>query len=153
MAGFRRSSGTLALAQGHTSSTAWEMKMSDTLIRTYDSLDAAQHVRDALLASGFSPDRIQLDAVEDEAGPTAGNFVLPEKDRGTGPGSERGGALSSFISTEERTQAYHTPNAQWRASCVLMVNAVSDEERARACDILDRFGAVDVDARTSARPH
>jgi hypothetical protein len=132
------------------------MMMADTLIRTYDNLDAAQHVREALLASGFPVDRVRLDAVQDEAGPAAGNFVLDEKDRGTGPGSERGGILSSFISTEDRTQAYHTPNAQWRASCVLMVDAVDDDERVRACDIMDRFGAVDVDARTSGcagRPH
>lgn len=123
--------------------------MADTLIRTYDSLDSAQKVREALLASGFSADRVQLDAVEDEAGPTAGNFVLDKKDDGTGPGSERGGILSSFISTEDRTQAYHTPNAQWRASCVLRVDAVTEDERARACDIIDRFGAVNVQARTS----
>lgn len=129
--------------------------MADTLIRTYDSIDAAQRVREALLASGFSADRVQLTAVEDEAGPTAGNFVLDEKDDGTGPGSERGGILSSFVSTEDRTQAYHEPNAQWRSSCVLAVDAVDEEERARASDIMDRFGAVNVEARTSqpVRPH
>lgn len=66
--------------------------MSGILIRTCDNLDAAQHVREALLASGFTADRVRLDAVD-------------------------------------------------------------DDERARACDIMDRFGAVDVNARTSSRPH
>jgi hypothetical protein len=123
--------------------------MADTLIRTYDNLDAAQHVRDALLASGFSADRVQLDAMQDEAGPVAGNFIPDKKDDGTGPGSERGGILSSFVSTEDRTEAYHTPNAQWRASCVLTVDAITEDERARAADIMDRFGAINVNARTS----
>jgi hypothetical protein len=129
--------------------------MSDTLIRTYDNLDAAQRVREALLASGFSADRVQLDAMQDEAGPTQSNFVLDEKDDGSGPGSERGGILSSFISTEERTEAYNTPPAKWRAGCMLTVDTVSEEERVRACDIMDRFGAVDVSRRTerAPRPH
>lgn len=119
--------------------------MADTLIRTYDNLDSAQQVRQALLSSGFPPEHIHLSATEDEAGPTAGNFVLDEKDIGQGPGSERGG-------TEERTQAYHTPNAQWRANCVLTVDTQNEGERARASDIMDRFGAVDVEARTARNP-
>lgn len=123
--------------------------MAEPLIRSYDSMDAAQQVRTALLESGFTPDSVQLDAVQDEAGPTAGNFVLDEKDDGSGPGSERGGILSSFISTEDRTQAYHTPNAEWRASCILTVAAQDEAERVRACEIMDRFGAIDVNARTA----
>lgn len=123
--------------------------MSDTLIRAYDSFDSAQHVREALLASGFSDDRVQLSALEDEAGPTVSNFVLDKKDDGTGPGSERGGILSSFLSKEDRTQAYHTPGPQWHASCVLSVAPANEDERVRACDIMDRFGAIDVNARTT----
>lgn len=116
--------------------------MADTLIRTYDNLDSAQQVRQALLSSRFASECIHLSATEDEAGPTAGNFVLDKKDIGQGPGSERGG-------TEERTQAYHTPNAEWRASCVLTVDVQNDDERARASDIMDRFGAIDVEARAA----
>lgn len=123
--------------------------MADTLIRTYDSFDSAQRVREALLASGFPGDRVELSAMEDEAGPTVSNFVLDKKDDGTGPGSKRGGILSSFVSTEDRTQAYHTPGAQWHASCLLRVATANDDERARACDIMDRFGAIDVNTRTA----
>jgi len=116
--------------------------MANTLIRTYDNFDSAQQVRQALLSSGFSLERIHLSATEDEAGPVASNFVLDEKDNGQGPGSERGGS-------EERTPAHHTPGAQWRASCILTVDAQDDDERARAKDIMDRYGAVNVEARAA----
>lgn len=112
--------------------------MGQTLARAFDRFENAQLARDALLASGFAPDNVHLDATLDEAGPVAGNAVLDAKDRRTGPGSKPGPFI---MSREERTDAYNNSDPVWRGAFVLTVDAADEGQRNLASDILARYGA------------
>ena len=124
--------------------------MPTPLARIYDTLDAAQHAREQLLASGFPPDAVHLDSRMDEAGPVEGNAVLDDKDTGQGP---PGGLLEKLFGVEERTDAYNNAEPVWRSTYLLTVDADDDSQRAKAGDIMDRFGARDIDDFSSWRRH
>lgn len=117
-----------------------------TLIRVYDSFSNAQNARSRLLESGFSPANVQLTATEDEAGPVEGNGILDDKDTGHGP--RGGGIISSLFGIEERTDAYNNSEPIWRSRILLTVDTEDDEQCARAGEIMDSCGAIDVDGRT-----
>lgn len=118
--------------------------MASTIVRVYDHLADAQNARNQLLQSGFSSSSVSLDATGDEAGPVEGNGILDAKDTGTGPHGAQFGS-------EERTDAYNNAHPIWRGGFLLTVDAADDEQRARACGIMDSCGAIDVDARTDQR--
>lgn len=124
--------------------------MPNTLVRIYDNFASAQQAREQLLASGFSLDRVHLDSRQDEAGPVDGNAVLDAKDMGKGP---RSGPMYKFFDVEERTDAYNNSTPVWRDHYLLTVDAEDDAQRVRACDIMDRTGARDVDDFSSWRRH
>ena len=50
--------------------------MTDYVLRMYDTLAKAELARDALLAAGYSTDQVQIEAMNSEAGPVAGNFIV-----------------------------------------------------------------------------
>lgn len=104
--------------------------MANTLVKSFDNFPAAEKARDALIASGFSSSSIQLSAREDEAGPAAGNFTV-----GDASGKER--------YEDDYSRVVH------RGNYLLLVDAEDDDQASRAADIAGRFGAIDVDARTS----
>ena len=122
--------------------------MANTLTRIYDNLAAAQHAREQLLDAGFSESSVHLESRMDEAGPVKNNFILDEKDTGKGP---QDGPLNKLFGTEKRTDAYGNATLVWRGTYQLSVDANDDAQAARATDIMDRFGARDVDALTSWR--
>jgi len=124
--------------------------MPNTLVRVYDNFDSAQHARDQLLASGFTPDNVHLDSRLDEAGPMEGNGVLDAKDTGKGPAD---GPLNSLFGVEERTDAYNNSEPVWRGSFLLTVDAEDEVQSARATDIMERTGARSVDDFSSWRRH
>jgi hypothetical protein len=125
----------------------WRLTMEHTLVRSYDRFSEAEKARDALLGSGFPSSCVHLDSMLDEAGPVEGNAVIDTKDMGRGPGSKPG----EILSTEERTDAYNNSDPRWRGAFVLTVDADDEHQRSVAAGILDRQGAVDVDARASLR--
>jgi hypothetical protein len=120
--------------------------MGNTIVRVFNDFNSAQHVREALLHSGFSPDDIDLSSTIDEAGPVEGNGVVDAKDMGTGPGDSE---HISPVAGEERTDAYNNSEPVWRGSHVLTVVAETREAEARAAEILDRREGIDIDALTS----
>ena len=120
--------------------------MRNTVVRTYDNLASAESARSELLRHGFSADSVELRVGLDEAGPVEGNFVEDQKDMGTGPGS-------GVFSSEERTDAYNNDNPVWRGGYLLAVDTEGSEQQASAADIMDRFGAIDVEARTRGSWH
>jgi hypothetical protein len=61
--------------------------MDNQIVRIFYGLDAAERARDALLAAGFDRGGIELEVLEDEAGPEQANFTVgdsPEVAGGTG---------------------------------------------------------------------
>jgi hypothetical protein len=126
------------------------LSMSNPLLRAYDRFEDAEQARNEILANGIPPERVQLNALEDEAGPVEGNFVLDEKDTGKGPTEPGGDASHDLLGTEERTDAYNNSEPVWRASHVLVVMTDDDRQRRQAAEIMDRYGGIDVEQRTAA---
>lgn len=116
--------------------------MANPVIRAYDTLEAAQSARQALLDGGFDPDGIDVRVMQSESGPVKNNFVLDEKDTGTGPKDEFG--------LEERTDAYGNASPDWGANVLLTVAAADEAAARRAEEIMSGFGAVDPQSRSDA---
>jgi len=54
-----------------------------------------------------------------------------------------------MLDREPRTDALHLPpHAKERGTFLLVVDAGDDDQQTRACDIMNRFNAIDVDRRT-----
>jgi hypothetical protein len=53
-----------------------EHEMTEFALRMYDTLDHAETARKALLAAGYDKDQVQIEAMNSEAGPVAGNFTV-----------------------------------------------------------------------------
>jgi hypothetical protein len=65
-----------------------DLGMAPGVLRSFESFEAAQAVRTALIDAGLSADAVRIDVREDEAGPVEGNF-MSGNGRGpsvTGPG-------------------------------------------------------------------
>lgn len=123
--------------------------MANTLMKAYDELANAESARNALLGSGFDSDHVQLTAREDEAGPAEGSFVLEYKDKTPAEGHDRSVFDAMFGGRDDPNEGRgHSPVA-WRASYVLTVHAEDDAQLARASEIADRFGGIDVGEITS----
>jgi hypothetical protein len=116
--------------------------MTNPLIRVYSDMASAEQARVHLLASGFSSDSIELTARDDEAGPVKSNFAV-----GNGGAAGRTFDTTSGFNNDIYKDDYATPLQH--GNFVLMVDADDESTRQRACDIMDRFGAVDVERRTS----
>ncbi len=111
-------------------------------------MSAAQHAREQLLGAGFPEESVHLESRMDEAGPVENNFILDEKDRGQGP---REGSLYKLFGTEERTDAYGDATPVWRGSVQLSVDTNDDAQAARAINIMNSTGALDVEASNAWR--
>lgn len=116
--------------------------MPNTMVRVFERLSDAQNARNQLLGSGFSESGVNLRMGDDEAGPVDGNFIMLEK------GAER---RSKASGQDPRIDGYGNPGLVWRSSIVLTVEAGDDDQGTLASDILDRCGAIDVEARTTAQ--
>ncbi len=115
------------------------MSMQNMLMRTFSNFDRAQEARQALLAAGFTADRISFTAGEDEAGPVAGNFMI---DREQDPESRRN--APNFSEGHDPNEVQDTTPADWGRSYMLMVDADDAAESRMAIDIAERFGGMDV---------
>ena len=113
--------------------------MPQALIRTFERYADAQQAREALLAAGFDG-RVEFSVPDDEAGPVEGNFAV-----GNGRSANAGDARQPL--TRPGDDAYHCNfrHAPQRGVHLLVVQANEDDERERACAILDRYGAIDID--------
>ncbi len=118
--------------------------MANTVIRVYDRLSRAQQAREMLLRSGFDEADVQLVSKEDEAGPVQGNFTV-----GNAIPQRRSGRL---VPNQPRDDG-HTYDSDYarpeqRATILLTVETADEDASARAAEIMARYGAIDVDART-----
>ncbi|HJV86492.1 MAG TPA: YsnF/AvaK domain-containing protein [Noviherbaspirillum sp.] len=113
--------------------------MENTVVGVYDSYAQAQNAMNELLASGFSRDEVQL-SPESETEATTTK---------TG-GSAIGNFFRSLFGMDEHREEHDVySEAVRRGSCVLTVDADSDEERDRAADIMNRYDPVDIDERAA----
>ncbi|GIZ51709.1 YsnF/AvaK domain-containing protein [Noviherbaspirillum aridicola] len=116
--------------------------MENTVVGVYDSYAQAQNAMNELLSAGFSRSDVQLS---------------PDTERATGSNSSDAGGGSGignffrslFGMDDERDTRDVYSEAVRRGSCVLTVNAASDDLLDRATEIMNRYDPVDIDERSS----
>ncbi len=101
------------------------------MVRSFATLERAEAARSAVLSLGVSPDAVQLQVLQDEAGPVEGNFLV-------GNGREAPDDTSTY--------AANFANPVARGSCLLVLITIPDDQRSKVEAALIEFGGVDVDA-------
>ena len=118
------------------------------LPRIFEHLSQAEQAREALAAAGFPRERIQLTSRHDEAGPVEGNFVVGNTKQDTVEHTE----FSRTLGGEgDNTYRHNFEHAVDRGLYMLVVDVEDDPQGARAAEIMQRYGATDVDALVEGR--
>lgn len=105
-----------------------------TMLRTFEAYAHAQQAREALLGTGFSPEAVRLESIDDEAGPVEGNFVI-----GNGRGvNDESPAQPDYCSNFERTVE--------RGVHLLVIAVQDDAQRRRVDELVSPLGGVDPEA-------
>ena len=123
--------------------------MENTVVGVYDSYAQAQNVLNELLACGFSRDEVQLSPeTTDTTSSTSTTQSTSSQESGSGIGHF---FRSLFGMDDDEDRMHHDTYAEAmrRGSCVVTVNADSEEERERAVEVMNRFDPVDIDERAS----
>lgn len=128
--------------------------MDSTIVGMFDSHSDAMQARDALLAAGFASSQVRMQGGDDSTltdsttSTTTGTTRMPvHDDHGSGG---IGGFFRSLFGMDERDEyvgAYS--EGVRRGGAVLAVDVRDDDEITRAEDIMNRYGAVDVDERAA----
>lgn len=114
--------------------------MENTVIGVYDSYAQAENARNELLSSGFAESDVHLNP---EGGASEGA-------RDEHSGSAIGNFFRSLFGREgEPGQNDMYSEAVRRGSCVLAVDAQSEEQRERAVEVMNRHDPVDIDERAA----
>jgi hypothetical protein len=100
------------------------------LVRSFATLEHAEAARTAVLSFGVSADAVQLQVLQDEAGPVEGNFVV-----GNGRAAPDSSAYEANFA-----------NTVARGSCLLMLLSIPENQRSNVEAALNEFGGVDTDA-------
>jgi len=107
--------------------------MENTVVGVYDSYAQAQNALNELLTSGFSRSDVQLSPDSESSTRVA------DTDTSSSGGSGIGHFFRSLFGMDEhREHGDMYSEAVRRGSCVLTVNAASDEQRDRATEIMNR---------------
>ncbi|MBZ2209697.1 YsnF/AvaK domain-containing protein [Massilia soli] len=120
--------------------------MQHTLIAVFDNRSDAQKAMDDLLASGFARSDLRLSEGDAQAGAGASGALHEDESMGESIkhffsdlfGSDRG----------DRMETYN--EAISRGHYVLSVTAPNEPEVERAADLVERYGPVDIDEKSSA---
>jgi uncharacterized protein (TIGR02271 family) len=128
-----------------------------TVIGVFDSASDAQRAVEQLVSNGFSRDNIDLSAQTDSdysdsnSSSTYSNTTYTDSstraDRDDDHNSGIGGFFNSLFGGDDDDTRKYTSVAE-RGS-IVTVHAQSSDEAERAADLLDEYGAVDVDERAA----
>jgi uncharacterized protein (TIGR02271 family) len=121
--------------------------MENTVIGVYDSYAQAESAMNELLSSGFSRSNVRLNP-EPSGNEPATATTAEELPREHGIGH----FFRSLFGLEEHERHEHHDlyaEAVRRGSCVLAVDAASDEQRERATEIMNRHDPIDIDERSA----
>ena len=116
--------------------------MEKTLVAVFDNQGDAQRALEALFGKGFSSSNARISSSESMGGTT--------QSTGTDRSDQKqsfGDKIASFLGFGDQDETY--TEAVRRGSCVLTVDAASDDEAERASDIIDEYDPVDIDERES----
>ena len=117
--------------------------MTSTLAGVFDDYDDAERARERLVAEGFGRDAVQI--TPERASWGGGDATW--SGRAEQPGGLRGFFASLFGSGDDDESHGHYSEAVRRGSVVVTLTLQDDSRIARATDILEDCGAIDVDER------
>jgi len=112
--------------------------MSQTVIGIFDSAGEAQDAVEQLTSNGFSRSNIDISTRG------ADEYNDTTRDRYDDDNDSIGGFFRSLFGSDDESKKY---SKVARRSSVVTVHAQSSAEAERAAEILDQYGAVDVDER------
>jgi hypothetical protein len=113
----------------------------EVLLRIFESLEQAEHAREALLAQGFERDRIQLTSRHDEAGPVEGNFLVGNTKKDTLEHTE----FSETLGGEgDNTYDHNFARTVDGGMYMLVVEAEDEVRLQRAAEIIQQHGGTEV---------
>lgn len=115
------------------------------LVRSFDTLEAAQAAHQALLQAGVPAGQMALRVIDDEAGPVQGNFVI-----GNGVTSE-GRPPQGVLAGGEVPYEPNFARPVDRGVHLLLVQGSAEGDRHRLEQLLDQQGGVDPNARLPRR--
>lgn len=130
--------------------------MANTVVGFFDSASEAQSAVDQLVQNGF--DRSDIDVSSGSSSSTSGTSYSDSNSGTTSSDINRdgdhdgGNAVSRFFKNlfggdDDEANRYATVGQ--RSGAIVTVHADSDDEAERAADLLDDYGAVNVDERAS----
>ncbi|GAB3508880.1 hypothetical protein GCM10027341_45250 [Spirosoma knui] len=121
-----------------------------TVIGVFDSAAEAQRAVDQLVSNGFSRDNIDLSAqtTSDYNDSSTYSDSSTRLDRDEDHNSGIGGFFSSLFGGDDDDNTRKYTSVAERGS-IVTVHAQSEDEAERAADLLDEYGAVDIDERAN----
>lgn len=121
--------------------------MERTLIAVFDNRGDAQSALDALVAAGFSRQQVYLSDGDPTGAPGAVGATTANSD-GSIVGSIRH-FLSNLFGTDNSEHVQKYSDAVTRGHQVLTLRVTYEREMARAADIIERWGPVDIDEKSA----
>ena len=120
--------------------------MLEPIVRSFDQLEAATAARQAVVATGVNPDLVQVQVIQDEAGPVEGNFWI-----GNGR-TAHGGEPGAVLAGPEVPYDENFREVVNRGVHLVLVHVTDAAVRERVQGILEQQGGVDPQARAAAAP-
>jgi len=118
--------------------------MAQTVIGFFDNRNEAERAAEQLSNAGISRDRIDISS--GRSGSSTSNVS-----NSGGSGDNENGITRFFknLFGDDDNEATRYSNVANSSDCIVTVHAQSDTEAHRAADLLDEYGAIDVDERSS----
>jgi len=120
--------------------------MAQTVIGFFDSYSEAQNAVEQLTMAGISRDRIDLASGR---GGSTGNMSHSDSQRSDDSESGVTRFFKNLFGDDDNDSVSRYSNVGHNSDAIVTVHAQSNEEAERAADLLDDYGAVDVDERAS----
>jgi len=121
--------------------------MANTVIGIFDSSSEAQQAVEQLISNGFTRSDIDMSSRGDDFDRTSSSTTSGYDDRRDDDfGDKVSNFFSSLFDSDDDARTYSSVG---KTGCVVTVHTHSMQEAERAADLLDRYGAVDVNERAS----
>lgn len=124
--------------------------MENKQIWVFDTYEAADAARDALLAAGFDKDHVVFSNRQEEASPVEGAFLLSQSTSSLGSGEpEKKGFLASITgNADDYRDTYAQKIVRQPGSFLITIDAERQPVDAQTAEMLHRIGGTNINERT-----
>lgn len=126
--------------------------MAQTVIGFFDDAAQAQRAVEQLVSNGFDRDQIDVSAGTGSGGSTASTSGTTSSDRDYNHGHDHENGITRFFKNlfgDDNDEADRYSRVGMRSNSIVTVHAQSSDEAERAADLLDDYGAINVNERAS----